>query len=127
METEKVLEKLNTALNILDSLRAEIIKEDSKEKKARKKTADPVKEVTKPLKDMGDLNQQLTIKQTLEKYSMPTDEEHIESIQNIVTSNGISLEKLDSCLERVKYANDKDPKNDIRKYTYSCLYKEGRA
>ena len=123
METERVLEKLNTALNILDGLRAEIIRADSKQKKEKK--ADPVKEVTKPLNEMGDLNQQITIKQILEKYGQPTDDEHIESVQRIINSNNITLEKLDSCIERVKYANDKDPKNDIKKYTYSCLYKEG--
>ena len=124
METDRVIEKLNTALNILDSLRLEIMKEDTKQKKTKK--ADPVKEVTKPLNEMGELNQQITIKQILEKYDQPADDGHIESIQKIINSNGISLEKLDSCIERVKYANDKEPKNDIKKYTYSCLYKEGK-
>jgi len=126
METDRVIEKLNTALNILDSLRAEIIKDSSQEqKRAKSKKTDPVKEITKELADMGELNQQITIKQILEKYSQPADDEHIESIQKIINSKGLTLKQLDGCIERVKYANDKDPKNDIKKYTYSCLYKEG--
>ena len=131
MNTDRVIEKLNTACNILDSLRAEIINE-TKAPKAKKKKGDAEKVtdalngITKELSEMGELNRELTIKQTLEKYGQPTDDDHIESIVRIVNDNGITLKQLDSCLERVKIANDKDPKNDIKKYTYSCLYKEGR-
>lgn len=131
MNTERVIEKLNTACNILDSLRAEIINETKAPKTKKKKSdaekvTDALNGITKELSEMGELNRELTIKQTLEKYGQPTDDDHIESIVKIVSDNGITLKQLDSCLERVKTANDKDPKNDIKKYTYSCLYKEGR-
>ena len=132
MNTERVIEKINTACNILDSLRAELINDSKapkgkKEKQPAEKVADALKGITKELADMGELNKELTIKQILEKYGQPTEDDHIESINRIVTDNGITLKELDSCLERVKYANDKDPKNDIKKYTYSCLYKIKKA
>ena len=124
MEENSILEKLNTALNILESARLEVIKAETKEKKtSKKKTKKLSEEISKPLNEMGELNRELTVKQCLERYGQPTDDEHVESVNRIITGNGITLEQLDSCLERVKYANDKDPKNDIRKYTYSCLYK----
>ena len=121
MEQNDIIEQINTACNILDNLRARLINESRSTKK--KKTKKITEEITKPLTDMGELNQGLTIKQCLERYGQPTDDEHIQSINNIINKNGISLEQLDSCLERVKYANDKAPKNDIKKYTYSCLHK----
>lgn len=124
MEENSILEKLNTALNILESARLEVIKAETKEKKtSKKKTKKLSEEISKPLNEMGELNRELTVKQCLERYGQPTDDEHVESVNRIITGNGITLEQLDSCLERVKYANDKDPKNDIKKYTYSCLYK----
>ena len=130
LEREQIIETLNKALNTLDKLRSDLINEGRKEEKATKKkrtTGKITEEVTKPLEEMGDLNRELTIKQCLERYGQPTDDDHIASVKKIVDGNGITLEQLDSCLERVKYANDKDPKNDIKKYTYSCLYKVGRA
>ena len=127
MDKDRLLEKINTACNILDSVRAELINEDRKTKKGNKKAKGIAKtlaeEIKKPLEEMSELNKGLTVKQCLEKYGQPTDDDHIESIKRIVSNNDITPEQLDSCLERVKYANDKDPKNDIRKYTYSCLYK----
>ena len=131
MNTERVIEKVNQACNILDSLRAELINDSKAPKSKKNKTAEKVTDalngITKDLAEMGELNRELTIKQLLEKYGQPADDEHIESINKIVTDNGITLKQLDSCLERVKYANDKEPKNDIKKYTYSCLYKESKA
>ena len=125
MDKERLLDRINTAANILDGIRAELINEDSQPKKSKAKglAKKLTEEITKPLEEMSALNQELTVKQCLERYGQPTDDEHVESVNRIVSSNGITLEQLDSCLERVKYANDKDPKNDIRKYTYSCLYK----
>ena len=125
MNTDRIIEKLNAACNILDSLRAEIINETKapKGKKKTEKVKDTINEITKELSDMGELNRELTIKQVLEKYDQPTDDEHIANINRIVEKTGITLKELDSCIERVKTANDKEPKNDIYKYTYSCLYK----
>lgn len=128
MENDRLIEKVNTALNILESVRAELLKGDKGGKKAKKNTAsDPLKDTEKGLNEMGDLNQQITIKRTLEKYGQPTDDDHIASVQKIINSNGLTLEQLDSCLERVKYANDKEPKNNIKAYTYSCLYKVAKS
>jgi len=125
MEHEQMIDKINTALNILEGVRLALLKEQKPEKK-KKPAADPVKDSKKDLADMGELNRQLTIKQILEKYGQPADDDHVESIYKIVNKNGITIKELDSCIERVKTANDKEPKNDIKKYTYSCLYKEGK-
>lgn len=129
MENDRIIEKINTALNILEGVRTEILKADSQERKKAKKSkgADPLKEVEKPLEVMSDLNQQLTIKQTLEKYGQPSDGEYVESIQKIITGNAITLEQLDACLDRVKWANDKEPKNNIKAYTFSCLHKINKS
>lgn len=117
MENDRLIEKINTALNILEGVRAEIIKADGKEKKKARKNSQVE----------SDPQQQKEIKRVLEKYGQPTDEEHIASVQKIVSTNDITLEQLDACLERVKYANDKDPKNNIKAYTYSCLHKINKS
>ena len=121
MNNERMLEKMNTALNILDSVRLELIKEDTettKKKKEKVKKADAEK-----LKETGELAREYNIKKVLEKYHQPTDDEHVESICKIVENNNISKEQLDACIERVFKANIKEPKKNIKKYTYSCLYK----
>lgn len=124
-ERERIIEVLNKVLNPLDKLRSDLINEGRAQSKAEKKkdTKKLAEEISKPLADMGELNRELTVKQSLERYGQPTDDDHIASVLKIVDNNGITLEELESCLERVKYANDKDPKNDLKKYTYSCLYK----
>ena len=127
-EREYIIEVLNKALNPLDKLRADLINEGKAEKKAGKKKSKKTvtaitEEITKPLAEMGELNRELTIKQSLERYGQPTDSDHVTSVLKIVDDYGITLMQLECCLERVKYANDKDPKNDLKKYTYSCLYK----
>lgn len=120
-ERERIIEILNKVLNPLDKLRSDLINEGRAQGKTgkKKKTKKLAEDVSKPLEEMSEL----TVKQCLEKYGQPTDDDHVESVKRIVSNNDITAEQLDSCLERVKYANDKDPKNDIRKYTYSCLYK----
>ena len=63
MDNERLLEKINTACNILDSVRAEILNEGRKTKKRSKKNqgeqndaaTDPV---TKEFNEMGQLNQE---------------------------------------------------------------------
>ena len=119
MENEKLLEKINTACNILDSLRAELINEDRGIKKAGKKKKE---DVTKTLAEEGELEQEFLIKQTLEQYSQPTDDEHVENVSKIIKSNNITLEQLARCLQRVNTANAKTPIRDIKKYTYGSLH-----
>lgn len=140
MENEKIIEKLNTAANILDSLRNSLLKEEKKSNKSKtsktlKDLAADIKDLdvgtteeptTKKPKDISDLNKQLQIKHLLQKYScfneVANEREFLEDIAKIIVNNDISFESLDSALERIKYANDKQHKEDIKKYTYSCLY-----
>ena len=122
METSEILEKINTCANILDKLRADLINQERNTKQTQKKTKAKGKEAAKILEDMNSLNQTLTVKASLEKFSLPTDQEFTEDVSKFVVEKGMSLQKLEGILERVKYANDKSPKNDIKKYVFSCLH-----
>ena len=131
METEKLLERINRICNEADRLRADIMNESKPQKKHRKKDQiqqnDTTDAAIKEFADMGELNQTLTVKQLLEQYGQPSDTEHVESVHKIVTSNGITRQQLEDCLQRIQTANDKEPKNSIQKYTYSCLHKINRS
>ena len=151
MEKAKIIEQLNKAENIIDKLRADLLNEDNDSKKKKKKSnsittkelaslvdldgtlkepiADEVQK--KDFKELNSINQQLEVKRLLERYSCFNELEDkslfIDDLIKIISNNNISVEQLDATLERVKYANDKQPKADIKKYTYSCLYNINRA
>lgn len=147
MEKDELIERINKATNILDKLRADLINEDREKKKSCKKTyktKDLAKECDiefktdleeqpqqKDFKDLNTLNKEIEIKHLLGRYSCfaecEKDTEFIEDLLKILDLNNINLKELDSALERIKYANDKQPKNDIKKYTFSCLYNIKRA
>ena len=122
MTNEKLLEELNKIANITDRLITKVINESkgtgkSKSKSAAARTTEVnVSEETKAI-----------VHDSLIKNSFPVDSEFMEDIGKIVAANSISADDLTKCLERVKAANDKEPKNDIKKYIYSCLYKINRA
>ena len=122
METSEILEKINTCANILDKLRADLINQERNTKRTQKKTKAKGEEAAQILEDMNSLNQTLTVRASLEKFSLPTDQDFTEDVSKFVVEKGMTLQKLESVLERVKYANDKSPKNDIKKYVFSCLH-----
>lgn len=122
MTNEKLLEELNKIANITDKLIASVIAEDKTLKKNKKKVK------TDPKADVITTEETIAlVHNNLIKCCFPTDKEFIEDVSKVVTTNNISVEDLEKCLERVKIANDKEPKNDIKKYIFSCLYKIDRA
>lgn len=117
MTNEKLLEELNKIYNITDRLIAKVINEDKALKKNNKKNkADVIANETKAV-----------VEENLIKNNLPTDKEFIEDVSKVITNNNISANEIAECLKRVKTANDKEPKNDIKKYIFSCLYKINRA
>lgn len=122
MTNEKLLEELNKIANITDRLISKVINEDKALKKSNKKAKAEVKADV--------VIEEETIKrieQNLIYNGFPTDKDFIEDVSKVVTANNISLDDLEKCLSRVKKANEKEPKNDIKKYIFSCLYKIDRA
>lgn len=67
-ERERIIEVLNKVLNPLDKLRSDLINEGRAQSKAEKKKDKKklAEEISKPLADMGELNRELTVKQSLE-------------------------------------------------------------
>lgn len=128
MDETRLLEKINKACNILDSLRAEIINGSKPARKGKKNKKTVSEEITKPLEEMGELNRELTVKQCLERYGQPTDDDdHIQSVCNIVVKNGITLDQLEGALIRIKEQADHDKVKDIKTYTYGTLHRINRA
>jgi len=114
--TQSDLDKINTALNCLEAVRVRILEDLN----GKKKTAPPVK----PLKEMGELNKELTVKQCLENFGQPTDDEHVKAIVKIVNSYGLTLDQLGSCLYTIQEYGKNHEINDLKRYTYGSLHKE---
>ena len=122
MTNEKLLDELNKIANITDRLIASVINEDKALKKSKKTSkADVKKDVVITDETIANVHDNLI------KYSFPIDKDFIEDVSKVVTTNNISVDDLAKCLERVKTANEKEPKNDIKKYIFSCLYKINRV
>ena len=123
MKKNEIIEKINIACNILDSLRADLINESAPTGKKKKKQKKVSEEITKPLAEMGELNRELTVKQIVERYQeQPQDDDHIQSVCNIVSKKGITTEQLEGCLDRIREHATKHEVQDIRKFTYKCLH-----
>lgn len=65
--------------------------------------------------------------QLSEQYEPTSSSEHVGSVHSIVDAKGIARQQLEECLQQIRATNGKEPKNDIRKYTYSCLHKVNRS
>lgn len=123
MTNEKLLEELNKIANVTDRLISNIINEDKTLKKSKKKVkADPKADVNAITEETQNI-----VENYLIKCCFPSDKEFIADVSKVITFNNISVDDLEKCLDRVKTANDKEPKNDIKKYIFSCLYKINRA
>lgn len=117
--TQSDLEKINTALNCLEAVRVRIL-EDLNSKNKNKKAP----EISKPLNQTGELNRELIIKQCLELYDQPTDDEHVKAVAKIVNTYNASMEQLNGCLGKIQeYSRDHEI-NDLKRYTYGSLHKE---
>lgn len=141
------LNDLDKVYNLLSKVSKELSKEDKKDA-SKQSTSFTLKELAssvvdldgttreplakeekqnKDFKELNSINQKLEIKHCLEHYScfneLEDKDEFINDIIKIMSNNNISIKQLDSTLERIKYANDRQQKEDIKKYTYSCLYK----
>lgn len=122
-EINDIREKLNIAGNIIDGVLVQLAKAEKKTtggKKSKKKVSEEIK---KTFAEMGELNQELTVTQCLERYEQPTDDDHVNSVLNIMRRNNIEVDQLEGVLERIQAQAKKNGVEDIKKYTYACLHK----
>ena len=124
---ERIIKDQEKLLNTVDRLIADIVSEDAP-KKGKKRQKKVSEEIRKPLTEMGELNQELTVKQILAQHpEQPQNDSHIQSVINCVRMHNATAEQLEDALDRIKQQNDKGKVNDIRTYTYKTLHKINTA
>jgi len=122
MDKDKIVQRLNKIENLIDSLRVDLLDEDLKKKSKfyknlNKESKNDSKEITVSKEEIKEYSELAA------KYSLPEEEEFINDIVKIVKYNNISLDKLEQVFSNIKRANEKQPKDDIQKYTFSCLHR----
>ena len=117
MEKQEIIRTLQRNVNELDKLLTKLLNEDLEEKRKSKKE---VKQES--ILDEAEQETIKSIKELLVINDLPSNKEFIKDIYKICYRNNIYKEKLEEVLKAVKRANDKSPKDDIKKYIFTCLY-----
>lgn len=115
MNKQEIINTIDKSIKDLDNLKNMLLKEDITEKKKKPKRKEHVL-------NEGETEVKEDIKKSLILYSLPNNDEFIEDIYKICFRNSIFRDDLKKILEAVKRANDKSPKDDIKKYLFTCLY-----
>lgn len=116
MEKQEIIKVIEKSVNELDALRVKLLNEDlpyTKKKKTSKKEI---------VKDELEQETLTIIKNALVLNNLPNDNDFIEDIYKVCYRNNIYKDTLEEVLKAVRKADDKSPKNDIKKYIFTCLY-----
>lgn len=117
MEKQEVIKVLQKNVNELDRLLTKLLNEDLEKKRKSKKEVRQ-----ESLLDEAEQETLKGIKELLVINNLPSNDEFLKDVYKICYRNNIYKEQLEEVLRAVKRANDKSPKDDIKKYVFTCLY-----
>lgn len=119
MEKQEIIKTLQKNVNDLDKLLTKLLNEDLEEKRKVKAIAETKQE---SILDVAEEETLKSIKELLVINDLPSNDEFLKDVYKICYKNNIYKQKLEEVLTAVKKANDKSPKDDIKKYVFTCLY-----
>ena len=112
-------EIINTLENNIKDLTI-VLDELKKDTKYSKKKRD--KHKSNEILDKAEEETIKSIKNILMINQLPYDDLFIQDVYKVCYKNNIYLDLLESVLQNVRRADNKSPKDDIKKYIFTCLY-----